>query len=159
MLDRRAPTNWTRQVCAAKRRAIPCRRPRPPLPYSEPPRSGTAAPRCLLKNGHLLRCPAHKNQNRGPPRRQPLIRVGRGGVRGGGPSSGRRHRAEPNETALGPELCHEVGELARFARISFLDDDLLGLGCNRGGRARSGGRACAAASPLRGSTHNLHWSE
>jgi hypothetical protein len=58
-----------------------------------------------------------------------------------GPSSGRRHRAEPNEAVLGHELCHELGELVPL-RPDFLDDDLLGLGCNpggRGGRARSRG--------------------
>jgi hypothetical protein len=40
-------------------------------------------------------------------------------------------------------LCHELGELAPL-RPNFLDDDLLGLGCNPGGHGgcvRSGGRA------------------
>jgi hypothetical protein len=51
----------------------------------------------------------------------------RGGVRGRGPSSGRRHRAEPNKAAIGHELCHELGELAR-PRPDFLETICFLLG-------------------------------
>jgi Bacterial transglutaminase-like N-terminal region len=57
-----------------------------------------------------------------------------------------------NEAELGHDLCYELGELAPLPRISLrtICSVLATSRRSRGGCARSrGGRACAAASPLR----------
>lgn len=147
MLDRRAPTNWTRQVYAVKRRAIPCRRPRPPAPTRNrlgwgQLRLGAHSKTAICRDVQCARIKIVATQAAAA-----HLCWESAGVRCGGPSSGRRHRAEPNEAVFG----HELGELAPL-HPGFLDDDLLGLGSNPGGRGgcvRSRG-PCAAASPLRG---------
>jgi Transglutaminase-like superfamily len=67
-----------------------------------------------------------------------------------------------NKAVLGHELCYELGELASTSP-DFLADDLLGLGCNPGGRAEvvlaAGGPCVRCRLAPAGSTHNLHSPE
>jgi hypothetical protein len=122
--------------------------------YSEPPRLRTAAPRCLLKNGHLSRCPARKNQNRRHPGGSRLFVLGEVASDVAALhqavdialSLTRLYLATSCVTSSGNL---QLGELAPL-RPDFLDDDLLGLGCNPGGRggcARS--RGAVRAPPPR----------
>jgi hypothetical protein len=119
--------------------------------HSVPPRLRTAAPRRPIKNGHLSRYPARKNQNRRHP----------GGSRPfvlGELASDVAALHQAVDIALSLTRLHMAtsrvtssGNLPHFARVS-LTNDLLGLDCNPGGRGgcvRSRG-ACVAASHLRG---------
>ncbi len=58
-----------------------------------------------------------------------------------------------NEAVLGHELCYELGELAPTSRISLRMICLVLATIQEVARrlcSQQGGRACAAASPLRG---------